>query len=203
MNTNPRIHRPAFTLIELMAVIVIIVILAGMVVGGLGYVNEKQARSKAQVQIALISKALEEYKLDMGAYPATGNTANGLTQSARSLYTNLFFEGWDYVKKGSPATWTKKVGAVDVPKATRIYLSDLDPISSKQGWIDTQPIGDPRPNLVIKDPWGNEYRYRTARDDGGSANSHTQNPDFDLWSVGKDTRTHQTANHADNRDDVK
>ena len=66
MKIPSRRHPAAFTLIELMAVITIIVILAGMVVGGLGYVNEKQAREKAKIQIALLSKALEEYKLDNG-----------------------------------------------------------------------------------------------------------------------------------------
>ena len=51
MKTNPRHGRAAFTLIELMAVITIIVILAGLVVGGMGFVHEKQAKEKAKVQI--------------------------------------------------------------------------------------------------------------------------------------------------------
>ena len=74
MKTNPRNGRAAFTLIELMAVITIIIILAGLVVGGMGFVTERQAKEKAKVQIALLSKALEEYKLDMGTYPAPPTT---------------------------------------------------------------------------------------------------------------------------------
>ena len=71
MKITQRNGMAAFTLIELMAVITIIVILAGLVVGGLGFVSERQAKEKAKVQIALLSKALEEYKLDMGTYPGT------------------------------------------------------------------------------------------------------------------------------------
>ena len=73
MKINSRPGYPGFTLIELMAVITIIVILAGLVVGGLGFVNDRQAKEKAKVQIALLSKAIEEYKLDNGVYPPSGN----------------------------------------------------------------------------------------------------------------------------------
>jgi prepilin-type N-terminal cleavage/methylation domain-containing protein len=205
MKTHPRIGRPAFTLIELMAVITIIVILAGLVVGGLGYVNERQARSKAQVQIALLSKALEEYKLDMGQYPGdainTGAAGTGITQQ---LYTALFYEGYDYsTKKPPPDRWEKTVGSVTVPKSTKIYLPDLDPRTSKQGWVNpatgaTPPATLPAP--FIQDPWGKEYRYRK----GTSA----MNPDFDLWSTGKNglSRTGNTPTdlkHADNNDDIR
>ncbi|MGL5016658.1 MAG: type II secretion system protein, partial [Luteolibacter sp.] len=55
MKTTHRHGKAGFTLIELMAVITIIVILAGLVVGGLGFVTERQAKEKARVQIALLS----------------------------------------------------------------------------------------------------------------------------------------------------
>ncbi len=208
MKTNSRKRRAAFTLIELMAVITIIVILAGLVVGGMGYVSEKQASSKAKVQIALLSKAIEEYKLDMGSYPLTANTADGSVKSAL-LYQALFKEGYDYTSPTTPPTnWTKTINGVEYPKATKIYLPDLDPRTSKQGWVDvvtTVPASTP-----IKDPWGNEYRYRTAFDYPSSPtttsqpNAATMNPDFDLWSRGKDGLTNP-ASPADtkNRDDIK
>ncbi|MEX1116052.1 MAG: type II secretion system protein GspG [Akkermansiaceae bacterium] len=216
MKTHPRIGRPAFTLIELMAVITIIVILAGLVVGGLGYVNERQARSKAQVQIALLSKALEEYKLDMGQYPPTTNksgnltAAGGGTGTSNILYQALFYEGYDYAKKGSPTTW--------VNKATRIYLSELDPTSSNQGWV-TKPSGTnppPPATSTVVDPWGNQYCYRTdfraptGNPPVATANSNTQNPGFDLWSMGKDGKSNASnpsmispATNNPNKDDIR
>jgi type II secretion system protein G len=200
MKNNPRIGKAAFTLIELMAVITIIVILAGLVVGGLGYVNEKQARSKAQVQIALLSKAIEEYKLDMGTYPGPNNGAVAGTGATSQLYTELFYEGYDYSRQSTPpATWEKTVGGVKVPKATKIYLPELDPRTSKMGWVNSTTAQTPPATLTtpfIADPWGKEYKYRRG--------NNAQNPDFDLWSSGKDGLTNTgTPNHAQNRDDIK
>ena len=199
MKITQRHGKAAFTLIELMAVITIIVILAGLVVGGLGYVTERQAKSKALVQIALLSKALEEYKLDMGTYPSTNNIATvsgsgGTNTSAVYLYQALFYEGYDYGKQATPpATWTK---------ASKIYLPDLDPTSTKQGWVAnvaTVPVSTP-----VLDPWGNQYCYRTATTAAGVANAATQNPDFDLWSMGKDGVSNPaTPGDSKNRDDIK
>lgn len=203
MKTNSRPGYSGFTLIELMAVITIIVILAGLVVGGLGFVNDRQAKEKAKVQIALLSKAIEEYKLDNGVYPPSGNSADGSAQSATCLYIPLFYEGFDYGRQVTPpANWTKRFGTTDVPKSIKIYLPDLDPVSSKQGWITTS-ITVPT-SLPVTDPWGQPYRYRSAVGGSGTANALTINPDFDLWSSGKDSGT-APANAADvrNRDDIK
>ncbi len=193
MKSNPRQAKPAFTLIELMAVITIIVILAGLVIGGMGYVTENRAKSQATVQIALLSKALEEYKLDMGTYPPTANSANGSGMSAVSLYQALFKDGYDYTTPATPpATWTK---------ATKIYLADLNPVTSKQGWVTT--VTTVPASTTVVDPWGKEYSYRTATNSAGAANSNTQNPDFDLWSWGKNGKTNADPKHADCRDDIR
>lgn len=212
MKTNPRHAKAAFTLIELMAVITIIVILAGLVIGGMGFVTERRAKSQATVQISLLSKALEEYKLDMGTYPPTGNS-DGAGQSVDSLYDPLFYEGYDYGKQATPpATWTKKIGTTDFPKATKIYLTDLDPTRSKQGWMSSSFSGNATPPAPSKtgtspttviDPWGKEYSYRTATAADGKANDKTLNPDFDLWSWGKDGKTNVDPRHKDCRDDIR
>jgi prepilin-type N-terminal cleavage/methylation domain-containing protein len=200
MKITPRTGKAAFTLIELMAVITIIVILAGLVVGGMGFVSERQAKEKAKVQIALLSKALEEYKLDMGSYPPTVDKPNvaspaGTGTSAVSLYDALFYDGYDYGKQATPpTTWTK---------AVKIYLADLDPTSTKQGWVTTSTTTVGK-SLTVSDPWGNQYCYRTAVDSTGKANASTQNPDFDLWSMGKDGKSKPaTPSDTTNRDDIK
>ena len=184
-----RIGQAAFTLIELMVVITIIVILAGLVVGGMEYANQRQATEKTKVQIALLSKGIEEYKLDMGAYPGTDNTAIAGDVSEQ-LYQALFKDGYDYTNPTTPpSNWTK---------ATKIYTSDLDPRNNKQGWVTTTTNATPGANLKIVDPWGNNYRYRKG--------TNAQNPDFDLWSVGKDGKTNTTTpstTQTDNKDDIR
>ena len=212
MKTNHRSGKAAFTLIELMAVITIIVILAGLVVGGLGYVTDKQAKSKAGIQIALLSKALEAYKLDMGTYPLTANTATGLSQTP-ALYQALFYEGYDYAKQNSPEDWVKTVGSnTKFPKATTIYVADLDPTATKQGWV-ANVTTVPATIAGLLDPWGKEYAYRTASGlPAGTpavspVNAATMNPDFDLWSYGKDGFSKPAGTSAadikSNADDIK
>jgi len=128
MKTHPSsLHRRGFTLIELLVVITIIVILAGLSMGGYGYILRKQADSQAAIQISLLSKALEEYKLDNGEYPPTGTT--------NSLYTLLYWNGANANPPG------------------KIYLADLDPNSKGQGWIEgtgaNATIRDPWDNEYI------------------------------------------------------
>ena len=206
MKINPHRGKAAFTLVELMAVITIIVILAGLVVGGMGFVTERQAKEKAKVQIALLSKAIEEYKLDMGKYPGSANDTPAAGKISAELYDELFFEGYDFSTQNPPPDkWEKTVGSVVVPKATKMYLADLDPRSTKQGWVPL-PTGfkqdSPKPPATQKilDPWGKEYYYRKGKD--------AMNPDFDIWSAGKDGKSKFSTSaadmgHADMKDDIK
>ena len=193
-----RIGQAAFTLIELMVVITIIVILAGLVVGGMEYANQRSASEKAKTQIALLSKGIEEYKLDMGGYPGTDDNTAVAGDVSEQLYETLFYEGYDYDKQSFPAVWEKTVNGVKIPKTIKIYLSELNPLSTKQGWVTTTTSGAPAASLKILDPWGNNYRYRKG--------TNAQNPDFDLWSMGKDGKTNTATPSATdplNADDIR
>jgi len=123
-----------FTLIEMLVTITIIVILAGLSLGGFNFVTSKQANEKAKVQISLLSNALEEYKLDNGTFPTSSGGTN-------VLYTALYKEG------------------VDNPTTKEIYLAELDPNNDRQGWMDN--TGG---TVTIVDPWGVEYIYRNGSD---------------------------------------
>lgn len=169
-----------FTLIEVITVITIILILAGLVVSGAGFVKDRQANEKARVQIALISKAVEDYKLDMGYYPSTDDSADGSGQS-KILFKELYYNALS-------------------DTTNKLYLAELDPAVGKQKWTS----GTASDATTIVDPWGVEYRYRSAIKSDGKANNSTQNPDFDLWSSGKDKLTKPaTPSDTTNRDDIK
>jgi prepilin-type N-terminal cleavage/methylation domain-containing protein len=184
MKTHQKSTARGFSLIELLASITIIVLLAGLIVGGLGYAQDKQAREKAKVQIALLSKGLEDFNLDNGSYPV--GTGSG-TGRSNMLYQRLYFDG---ARTNPPG---------------RIYVAELDPNNTSQGWIAGSGTA-----ARINDPWGHEYRYRSGRLANGNINPSAINPDFDLWSIGKDGRHNAGTNaspfdpnHADNRDDIR
>lgn len=169
-----------FTLVELMVVIAIMAILATIGVTSFAFVQERQNKEKARVQIALLSNAIEEYKRDMGEYPGTDDTAVDGNVS-KELYMALFYEGYEFSEdpnRPDPGNL----------KATKIYLPELDPRTSKVGWVE--PTKDPNPgdDLEILDPWGATYRYRKG--------TNAENPDFDLWSMGKD-------GESDTKDDIR
>src|ERR1043165_6366561 len=70
-NHESRISSPAFTLVELLAVMAIILLLAGMIIGIGSYMSRKSLESKARSQLHQLNLALELYKNDWGAFPVT------------------------------------------------------------------------------------------------------------------------------------
>jgi type II secretion system protein G len=82
----------AFTLIELMVVVTIIAVLAGLALGSLGYVNRKGAASRAQSEVVALASAIENYKLDIGAYPASNNLYNELTAGGPVNTKRVYFQ---------------------------------------------------------------------------------------------------------------
>jgi general secretion pathway protein G len=87
--TNPK----GFTLIELMVVIVILGILAGLIVPRIMGRPEEAKQLKAKMQIESIGTALKLYKLDMGSYPTT-------EQGLQALVTAPATEGGGKWRKG-------------------------------------------------------------------------------------------------------
>ena len=77
--TRPKFY-PGFTLIELMVVIVILGILAGLIIPRIMGRPEEARRMKARVQIESIETALKLYKLDTGSYPTTEQGLQALVE---------------------------------------------------------------------------------------------------------------------------
>ncbi len=98
MRRTPRKNRntgcarlPAFTLIELMVVVVILGILAVFVVPRVANRPEQARVTKAQVEIANLEQALELYYLDNGRYP---DTEQGLEALVRKPGTGPEPSSW-------------------------------------------------------------------------------------------------------------
>ncbi|MBW2707978.1 MAG: type II secretion system major pseudopilin GspG [Deltaproteobacteria bacterium] len=76
-----RLNVHGFTLIELMVVIVILGILAGLIIPRIMGRPEEARRMKARVQMESIETALKLYKLDNGIYPSTEQGLQALTEA--------------------------------------------------------------------------------------------------------------------------
>jgi general secretion pathway protein G len=70
-----------FTLIELMVVIVILGILAGLIVPRIMGRPDEARRAKARIQLESIETALKLYKLDNGNYPTTEQGLQALVEA--------------------------------------------------------------------------------------------------------------------------
>lgn len=68
--------RKAFTLVELLVVIAIIGLLSSVAVVALNGAGANARNAKRKADLVQISKALELYYSDNGAYPTTGGSAN-------------------------------------------------------------------------------------------------------------------------------
>lgn len=165
-----------FTLMELLVVVTIIVILAGITLGGMSLVQQKTARDKAKVQIKLLESAIEDYQSDNKSYPSSPEP--GGENGSEILFEELYNKGFQAKEK--------------------IYLGELDPDGNAEGKGGQGWIRKSANSAQIIDPWGNPYYYR----DGSSESSI--NPDFDLWSAGKDGRTNAAdPKHQDCQDDIR
>ena len=69
-----------FTLIELMVVIVILGILAGLIVPRIMSRPEEARQTKARIQIESLETALKLYRLDNGTYPSTEQGLQALVE---------------------------------------------------------------------------------------------------------------------------
>jgi len=177
----------AFTLIELIVVVGIIVVLAGLVLSTAGYARKKSARARAETEIAAISAACENYKADNAVYPL-GNADLGNS-------TPYDTDTLDPVNDVNPA-------ATPIPnvytKASlylyKVLMGDTDADGGSDGKVYmvlrpnqmlradmSQPPSNSNRVLGICDPFGNSYGYSTKKASDPSANGY--NPTFDLWST--------------------
>lgn len=155
----------SFTLVELMAVVAIIGILAGLVLGGAGVVRQRAARGQAKAEIAAVEAGLARYQMDFGAYPVPSNNISisgnsyaanpsTYTSAGQTLFTNLW----------GAATYATTTGG------GKQYLN------VKPSMVNTSGV-----NYFI-DPWGYAYGYYWS-----GTNSLYGGAVPDVWSTGGQT----------------
>jgi general secretion pathway protein G len=99
-SNRKRFGNQGFTLIELMVVLVILGVLAGLIVPRIMGRPEEARRMKAKIQIHSLETALQLYKLDNGNYP---NTEQGLQSLVEAPAAGDLAKSWregGYLEKG-------------------------------------------------------------------------------------------------------
>ncbi len=99
-NTRKRNTTAGFTLIELMVVVVIIGILAGLIVPRIIGSDDKAREAKARMQIESIETALKLYKLDNGAFPTTEQGLRALVEAPTAGNLPKSWRQGGYLEKG-------------------------------------------------------------------------------------------------------
>ncbi len=148
-----------FTVVELLVVMAIILVLAGLVLATSSYVHNKGARSRAEAEIAAMSAALENYKADNGVYPTSPLDTSATTFSPYQDTSKLLY---------------------------RALVGDTDPPDGVPGpgtsymTLKLNQLSGSGTNTFVKDPFGNSYGYSTLHQTDPAKGF---NPTFDLWSV--------------------
>lgn len=162
--------RKAFTLMELLVVIGIIGILAGMVFAGVQVAKKASLKNKTQSILSQVTAALLSYNTLNGTYPDTYAPA-----WATSGYDGVF-------KSGASAR-----------KATDVSISEWETVNKLM--VDQLNASGQSFSSPINDAWNSALRYRPAKfflyDDSApiliDKDAGVPGRDsFQLWSIGPD-----------------
>ena len=181
---NRTLHRraqTAFTLVEMLAVIAVILILAAILLNVAGYVQNRSASLRAEAEIKALSVALEQYKADNGTYPndagepvSPGKTnaldarVNGVPSSAGYTDACLYL----YKELSGDQNANFKFDAGDGKGYFEFKAGMLNLTKDSSGNVT-------KVNYIV-DPFGNCYGYSTAYQKDTSTG---YNATFDLWST--------------------
>jgi type II secretory pathway pseudopilin PulG len=169
--------RAAFTLLELLVVITIIIALAGLILATVGYVQKKGARSRAEAEMAGMSAALESYKADNGIYPRD-DAGNKYTDAPDARSDGSAGSAY---QRASQFVYGQLAGDPDFDGASNPNLKSYFTFKPQMLFGPKDVNGNLTSVSYIRDPFGNSYGYSTIYQ---ADPTKGYNPTFDLWSTG-------------------
>ena len=137
---RPLREQSAFTLVELLAVITIIGILAGLTLGAAGAVRRHGATSTAKAEVAALQAACDRYYADYNFYPSNTSAApsavnpTSYTSAGQVLFTSLF-----------------GTNQYNLPPSNKRYFEP------KPAMVSSTTNANPH----FIDPWGYAYGYNS------------------------------------------
>ena len=171
----------AFTLVELMAVVVIIGVLVAVVIGTAKYANFRIGIAQAKTQLAALQMGIELYKADVGYYPASTIVRFSYSGSAEISNSACLYRALTQPKRYYNAR-RSDIGAAGV------FTYFKDPWGTP--WHYYRPVPAQLTSFLASINAANASYYITNGNYasfavGGQKNSLT----YDLYSYGPDTIT--------------
>ena len=183
-------HRAAFTIIELLAVMAIILVLAGLILNIAGSAQYNSAKARATSEIKAMETALESYKTDNGAYPSD-------PASSEQLDPQMSFEPTQGTYLKSSEFLYQQLAGLQPSQTTaqKTYMQFKPQQLHLASDATTTTVSATSPYMYIIDPFGFSYGYSTIYATKAAANNAKSppdtsaitvgyNPTFDLWSTG-------------------
>jgi prepilin-type N-terminal cleavage/methylation domain-containing protein len=174
----PKQKQQGFTLLEMLTVMAVIAILAGLVLSTVGFVQRRGAVSRAQSEIQAMSSAMENYKADNGIYPRNSGTDTLNPQSDADASASSY-------RTASRYLYGELSGDRDGNRTISSADQRPDETSLPKSYFQFKPnMLAPRTGgnvTAIQDPFGYSYGYSTINQVDPNKG---YNPTFDLWSTG-------------------
>jgi prepilin-type N-terminal cleavage/methylation domain-containing protein len=186
---------PAFTLVELLTVIVIIGALSVISFGVFRGANKSAQLAKARSELALLATALEEFRRIYGDYPQTGIAQATLTPPSATTGPGLGTAQarlFNALTGAYGATSFDTSGRISGPNLVELgkFTLNIAGATTLPATFGVPLLNSPAPpykpeqNVAFLDPWGNRYVYYYKA--SGVTGAAWQSPGYLLYSVGPD-----------------
>lgn len=213
LSRTPRV-REAFTLVEMLVVIVIIALLAGMVFGMIKMVGRNADRAKTRRTVELLASAVEEFRAEYGKYPPVPKYGDeqpvtyeychkdliqegqisGIVSHGGQLFTfgllSFLMPRWDGAAVNSPSTITDPETGAQWPDHNQ---GQGDRPRDLRATKRFKPFTDPIVGAHYTPRTAGSYVYTNlnyhVNDAWWQSLKYQSNPPYDsykLWSVGPD-----------------
>ena len=200
----PQSSRKAFTLVELLVVVVIIALLIGLLLPALANIRTRVWRQRATAEARQIVAGIQAYNSDYSRWPVAADYTRYLTDSVftATILSNIYEE------------------VTDMPMVLRLQqrlagnYGYSGPLDSAEGSGRSHLTVDPRHRDAsnnLCDPWGNVYQVRYDMNDDGqipnpfaSSTSVTVKASVIVWSAGPDKTNDSNGETSSlNRDNIR
>ena len=191
-------RRRGFTLIELLGTLAVILLVAGITIGVVSFVQRRMAVMTTKAQLAALATALEAYKSDWGYYPGTYTPRISNIGDAEARNNNLLYRALTGATGPGAKAYLRSLSQLQVRMNTVYGTNSIsgattnNVIFSGTNWFD--PFG--KPNNYYNSPQttfavsNNVYSPQWGANSGYTVGGQVNVTSYDLFSYGPDHITY-------------